>query len=53
MKQLEPDVKVLISSGYDQKSAFSELGSDEPDGFIQKPYGFTALRKKIMEILES
>jgi CheY-like chemotaxis protein len=51
MKQLEPDVKVLISSGYDQKSAFSELGSGEPDGFIQKPYGFTALRKKIIEIL--
>ena len=53
MKQLKPDLKVLISSGYDQKSAFSELGSNEPDGFIQKPYGFTSLKKKIMEILEA
>ena len=53
MKQLKPDLKVLISSGYDQKTALSELGSNEPDGFIQKPYGFTALRKKVMEILEA
>jgi two-component system cell cycle sensor histidine kinase/response regulator CckA len=52
MKQLKPDLKVLISSGYDQKTALTELGSNEPDGFIQKPYGFTALRKKIMEIME-
>ncbi|RPI36647.1 MAG: PAS domain-containing protein [Nitrospiraceae bacterium] len=52
MKQLNPDLKVLISSGYDQKTALSELGTCKPDGFIQKPYGFNALRKKIREILE-
>ncbi|MDH4233078.1 MAG: PAS domain-containing protein [Nitrospirota bacterium] len=53
MKKLKPDLKVLISSGYDQKTALGELEGGEPDGFIQKPYGFAVLRKKIIEILES
>jgi len=52
MKIIEPKLKVLISSGYDEKTALDEIGPYDPDGFIQKPYRRATLKEKIKEILK-
>jgi signal transduction histidine kinase len=52
IKELSPDVKVLLSSGYSidgQATAIMERGCD---GFIQKPFDMKALSVEIREILD-
>ena len=51
MKTVKPGLKVLISSGYDEKTALHLLGPYGPEGFIQKPYRSAALEGKVREIL--
>jgi CheY-like chemotaxis protein len=38
LREIDPEVRVLLSSGYDQEEATRRLGSAGPVGFIQKPY---------------
>lgn len=51
IKALNPDARVLISTGYDEKTASEGIGENQPDGFIQKPYRASVLREKVREIL--
>ena len=52
LKEINPDVKVLLSSGYDIKGLASKILSRGCNGFIQKPYEIKDLSQKIREILE-
>lgn len=49
MKEINPKVKVLLSSGYSQDGHAQEILNEGVMGFVQKPYDmsqlFTALRK--------
>ena len=36
--KIDPDVSVILSSGYDHVEATRRFGGREPSGFIQKPY---------------
>jgi PAS domain S-box-containing protein len=38
LRAVDPAVKVILSSGYDQDEATRRFGPDGPAGFIQKPY---------------
>jgi two-component system, cell cycle sensor histidine kinase and response regulator CckA len=38
IKEIDPEVKVVLSTGYDVNNKVSELLSDGAVGFIQKPY---------------
>jgi CheY-like chemotaxis protein len=51
LKALKPELKVLISSGYDETTALEGLGADGPEGFIQKPYWINVLEEKVKELL--
>lgn len=53
LKEIKPDVKVLLSSGYSIDGQASEIMSRDCDGFIQKPFSMTQLSKKIRKILDS
>ena len=51
LKGVDPDVKILLSSGYsidDQASTILEKGCD---GFIQKPYNVKQLSVEISKVL--
>ncbi len=52
-KEINPHVKVLLSSGYRQNSQASEILDRGCDGFIQKPFGMRDLSRKIREILDN
>lgn len=51
LKKIRPDIKIIISTGYDLSSALSEISPLIPDGFIQKPYKLSVLQEKLGEIL--
>ena len=52
MIQINPSVKVLLSSGYSLDSQAKEIMQRGCKGFIQKPFTMTDLSKKIREILD-
>ncbi len=53
LKAIEPGIKVLISSGYDEQTALQGLESRFYDGFIHKPYWLDDLRAKLQTLLGS
>jgi two-component system cell cycle sensor histidine kinase/response regulator CckA len=52
LKSLNPDVKVLLSSGYSIDGEARDILERGCKGFIQKPYSATAFSQRIREILE-
>ena len=53
MKEINPDIKVLLSSGYSINGEASEILKRGCDGFIQKPFNIKSLSNKIREIIDS
>ena len=51
LKEINPDVKVLLSSGYSINEKANEILARGCNGFIQKPFDLRELSGKIKEIL--
>lgn len=51
IRAINPDVKVLLATGFSMDSQIQELLNRGANGFIQKPYGIKALSQKIAEII--
>ena len=52
LKRINPDVKVLLSSGYSIDGQATRILDRGCKGFIQKPFTVNVLAKKIREILD-
>jgi len=52
MKEINPDIKVLLSSGFSVDGEATEILERGCNGFIQKPFTIKDLSAKIREILE-
>ncbi len=52
LRQVNPDVKVLISSGYGINGQASELIESGCRGFIQKPFGLSELSTQVRAALD-
>ena len=50
LKQLRPDVKVIISSGYSEQEVSQKFSGKGLAGFIQKPYRLSVLREAIQAL---
>jgi len=53
LKEVNPNLKVLLSSGYSIDGQAKEILERGCDGFIQKPFNLQDLSKKMVEILDS
>jgi DNA-binding NtrC family response regulator len=51
IKAINPEVKVLLSSGYSINGQATEILKRGCNGFIQKPFRMTELSHKIREAL--
>lgn len=51
LRRINPDVKVLLSSGYSLKGQATEVLDRGCNGFIQKPFLANELSKKIRDII--
>ena len=51
LKEIDPQVNVLLSSGYSLDSKVTEILKRGCDGFIQKPFNLKRLSVKLKEIL--
>jgi DNA-binding NtrC family response regulator len=53
MKTCDPNVKVLLSTGYSRGGKTQEIIDSGIRGFIQKPYKIDALLSKVRSLLDS
>ena len=53
LKKINPDIKVLLSSGYSINGQASKILERGCDGFIQKPFNLIQLSDKISQIIRS
>jgi CheY-like chemotaxis protein len=51
MRKINPDIKVLLSSGYSIDGEATEILKRGCDGFIQKPFTMKDLSAKVREVL--
>ena len=51
LKKLNPDIRVLITSGMEKNGNVDEILNDGQNGFIQKPIKFAELTKNIDTVL--
>jgi two-component system cell cycle sensor histidine kinase/response regulator CckA len=52
MKEINPDVKVILSTGYSADGRATEIMERGCDGFLQKPYTIRDLSASIEEIID-
>ena len=52
LKEIDPDIKVLLSSGYSLEGRATEILNRGCNGFIQKPFKIKELSQKLREILD-
>jgi len=52
LKDLDPDLKALLSSGYGIDGQAMEILNKGCNGFIQKPFGLADLSKKVRDIID-
>jgi PAS domain S-box-containing protein len=53
LKELDPDVKAVLSTGYSRDGKAQEMLDDGMMGYIQKPYQVDALLSKVRGILDA
>lgn len=53
IRQINPDIRVILTSGYNEKDATQQFVGKGLAGFIQKPFVSSDLIKKIVEIFGS
>jgi len=53
LKKLDPEVRVLLCSGYSEDSEAKEILSHGCNGFIQKPFNLTELSQRVRSILDA
>jgi CheY-like chemotaxis protein len=50
---IRPDIKVILSSGFNEEELSERITSQPPSGFIRKPYSFNALEAEIRRVVQS
>lgn len=53
LQKIDPTVRVILSSGYDEAEAMRQLKNEQPTGFLHKPYNLNQLLKIVKEHLPS
>ena len=53
LKVINPEIKVLLSTGYSMNGQATDILKRGCDGFIQKPFNMEELSQKIRSVLDS
>ena len=51
MRQIDPEVKVLISSGFSRDNVINELVADGARGFLSKPYKLSEMSREVARVI--
>ncbi|MCA9872802.1 MAG: response regulator [Anaerolineales bacterium] len=51
LREIKPDIKVIISSGYDERDIIRQLGDQPPATILKKPYNAQTLLDRVEDEL--
>jgi PAS domain S-box-containing protein len=51
LKAINPELPIIISSGYTEEDSLTRFPETPPEGFIQKPYVSEALHRELVRVL--
>ena len=51
IRKTQPDIKIILASGYSEEIAKKELAGSQDFTFIAKPYSLGDLIKKVYDVL--
>ncbi len=51
IREINPDVPIILSSGYSRDEALSRLSGHQPAAFLQKPYKMNVLVETLQQVL--
>ncbi|MEJ2041630.1 MAG: response regulator [Desulfosarcinaceae bacterium] len=51
LKKINPQIKVLLSSGFSEEGQAGEIVAQDGQAFIQKPFTLPSLSQKVADIL--
>ena len=51
LKAVKPEIKVILSSGFDEQQVSQRFTGQRLAGFLQKPFGLEELRKELARVL--
>ena len=51
LRRLNPDVRVVVASGYSKEDVVSRFAGKRPAGIMQKPYTLANLRESLAGLL--
>jgi DNA-binding NarL/FixJ family response regulator len=51
LRRLQPDLEVIVSSGYSEAETLRQFGGARISGFIQKPYTIQDLAREVKSVL--
>jgi two-component system cell cycle sensor histidine kinase/response regulator CckA len=51
LRQKNPEIRIILASGYSEEIARKELAGSQDLNFISKPYGLDDLNKKVKAVL--
>ena len=52
LRQINPDIRILLSSGFNESEVTARLAGQHITGFIQKPYTLDTLINKVQQYLK-
>lgn len=52
LREVNPGIKVLLSSGYSENGQAQDILAAGARGFLQKPYDLYAVLRKVREVLD-
>jgi len=53
LRRIDPDVRVILASGYGEQEIRQRFAGRQVNGFIQKPYSFERLRAELMAVFQA
>ena len=52
IRGIRPDIKVILSSGFNEEELGERLASRAPSGFIRKPYNLSVLEAELRRVVQ-
>ncbi len=53
LKKINPELPIIISSGFGDMTVTTQMADEEVAGFLSKPYSFDQLRKVLKSVVEN
>ncbi len=53
IRNVSPDARVILMSGYSEEASLERLGPNQPTAFLQKPYDLRTLQQMLESVLAS